>query len=877
MVIREAVASESRPAATEAKAMFSWIRPISRGWRICSAENLIVAAAFLLAATPATSPSHAQAPATPIRIDASRPAQEPDLAQYDEGSATAPNGDTLGLNSRYLMRNGKPWLPVMGEIHFSRVPRERWEEEILKMKAAGVDIVSTYVFWIHHEEVEGHFDWNGQRDLRAFAQLCARHGMMLQVRIGPWDHGEVRNGGLPDWVLKQGPTRVNDPIYLASVHIWYAQIAAQLKGLLWKDGGPVIGVQLENEYSKRGPGAGEAHILELKRIAVACGFDVPFYIVTGWDNASVPPRAVLPVYGGYPDAPWDSSITKLPPDEVYAFRSQSRVTAGAAEDSTRLAPDTKTPTAEQLPFLTAELGGGIEDTYHRRPVIAPDDIAATVPVMLGSGVNLYGTYMFQGGTNPDGALSTLQESQDTGYPNDLPIKSYDFQAPLGEFGEERAALRKLKVFQYFLNDFGAELAPMTVSVPEMQPRNPADFSVARASVRSSGNYGFIFCNNYVRGYVMPARPAAQFLIRLPHGELAVPRHPIDLPSGAYFIWPFNFNADGITLRYSTAQLFARVADSGINTLYFEAVRGIPVEFAFDATTVRTLKASSGETLRDSGTMIVSGFQPGVESSIDALSAQGNQVRIVVLTAHEAENAWKVRLGGSDHLLITDQDLVADRDAQPGQIWLRSRGAPRFAFTLTPPIASPLKANLPLALSSTTSGTSSFSAEAPSWSVPLEYHQIQTAGTAPPVKLGPAFDWRPNRVAQAPGPGDLPQAAEWEITVPEGSLTGLSELFLQIDYQGDVARLTANHRLLDDDFYNGKPWLVGIRRFLAPQGPSTFELSILPLREDAPVYFELGELAHFGSSGQIDKVDDIRLIPEYQLEITPGESLGRKTD
>ena len=111
-----------------------------------------------------------------------------------------------------------------------------------------------------------------------------------------------------------------------------------------------------------------------------------------------------------------------------------------------------------MPYLTAEIGGGIEDTYHRRPVIAPDDIAAMVPVMLGSGVNLYGTYMFQGGENPDGIRTTLEESQATGYPNDLPIKSYDFQAPLGEFGEERTSLRRLKVFQYFLNDFGAELS-----------------------------------------------------------------------------------------------------------------------------------------------------------------------------------------------------------------------------------------------------------------------------------------------------------------------------------------------------------------------------------------------------------------------------------
>lgn len=477
----------------------------------------------------AVAPSRAHA-RTVIRIDASRDYAPPQPAAYDEGSYTSPSGHVLGLNSRYLTLDDRPWLPVMGEFHYSRYPRALWEEELLKMKAAGVNIVSTYVIWIHHEEIRGQFDWSGQRDLRAFAQLCAKHGLYLLPRIGPWDHAEVRNGGLPDWVLKQGPTRVNDPAYLASVREWYGQIGVQLKGLLFKDGGPVIGIQLENEYSKRGPGAGEAHILELKKIAISSGLDVPLYLVTGWDDAVVPPRAVIPVYGGYPTAPWDRSINKLPPAEIYAFRFRSRVAADAGSSP---GPDLG------LPFLTAEIGGGNQVTYHRRPVIHSDDVAAIFPVMLGSGVNLYGTYMFQGGENPDGKHSTLQESQITGYPNDLPIKSYDFQAPLGEFGEERASFRELKVFQYFVNDFGSELAPMIVHAPDRLPRNPADLSVPRASVRSKGQTGFIFFNNYIRGYRMPARPATQFIVRLPHGNLILPRRPVDIPSGAYFIWPFN--------------------------------------------------------------------------------------------------------------------------------------------------------------------------------------------------------------------------------------------------------------------------------------------------------------------------------------------------
>ena len=809
---------------------------------------------------------------TPIRIDASAPFSEPGPADFQEGTGTSPTGGTLGLNSRYLTRDGKPWLPVMGEFHFSRYPRAEWEQELLKMKAAGVNVVATYVIWIHHEEVKGEFDWTGQRDLRAFAELCAKHGMLLVARIGPWDHAEVRNGGLPDWVVKQGPTRENDPVYLASVRDWYGQVSEQLKGLLWKDGGPVIGIQLENEYSKRGPGAGEAHILELKKIALENGLDVPLYFVTGWDNAVVPRGAVLPIYGGgYPDAPWDGSIRKLPPAEVYAFRFHSRVAANANAGGNEAWSPQKTA-REDVPYLTAEIGGGIEDTYHRRPVIAADDIGAMFPVMLGSGVNLYGTYMFQGGENPDGRLSTLQESQKTGYPNDLPIKSYDFQAPLGEFGQERASLRKLKVFQYFVNDFGADLAPMMVHAPDDAPKSPADLTTPRASVRSKGDAGFIFFNNYVRNYAMPARPATQFLIRLPnaddaHGEtLAVPRHPVDIPSGAYFIWPFNLRVGGLTLRYSTAQVFTRLEENDGTTLYFEAIPGIPVEFAFDGKSVRSLHASSGTKTMKAGVVYLSDVKAGLASSIEAISNSGETVHLVVLTAKQAEDAWKIQSGNQHHLLITAQDFFADADTTQSRVWLESTGSPDFAFAVMPPLASAPHADLHLNQAQATAQFERFTAEAAPRYVKLDIRQTQTAGAAPPVKIGPAPSWRKTGVAEAPDEEDLREAATWSITIPAGSMDGLSELFLDIHYEGDLSRLYEGHRLLDDNFFNGRTWTIGMRRFLDARGGGSFELSILPLRKDAPVYFELPRALAFSSAGQIDQLDSAKVVPEYQLGI-----------
>jgi beta-galactosidase len=834
--------------------------PVSRVARI------FVPAALLLVPVSAAAPVRAQAASTVIRVDARQPWHVPDPADYNLEFATAPNGDTLGLNARTLTLNGKPWLPVAGEFHFSRFPRAQWEDELLKMKASGVNVVTAYVIWIHHEEIEGHFDWQEQRDLRTFAQLCAKHGLYMVARIGPWDHAEVRNGGLPDWVMKQGPTRVNDPVYLASVRQWFGQVGAQLNGLLWKDGGPVIGIQLENEYAKRGTGAGEEHILTLKQIAVSSGLEVPLYVVTGWDNAVIPPHAVIPVYGGgYPDEPWDSSIVKLQPAQVYAFRFRSRVNS---DTKAAIAGDPNSSVTDQgsLPYLTIEIGGGIEDTYHRRPVIAADDIGAQVPVMLGSGVNLYGTYMFQGGENPDGALTTLQESQETGYPNDLPIKSYDFQAPLGEFGEERASLRKLKVFNYFMNDFGADLAPMQVHAPELTPSDPADFSIPRASVRSHGDSGFIFFNNYVRGYAMPARPAAQFELALPSGTVKVPRNPIDLPSGSYFIWPFNLQLSGVTLRYGTAQLFTRVENAGVPTFYFEAQPSIPVEFALDAATVKSVTTSSGQVTREQNAIYVSGVAPGLDASIDVLSTDGRHIHLAVLTQQQAEDAWKVRVGSAEHLLITRADFSADPDAPLGPIWLRSLTSSQIAFMLVPAPATPLKASLPLTASDSTSNSANFSAETAAWTDPFECLQTEAAGIAPPVKTGPALDWRPHGVAQAPDAGPLTNAAHWSITVPAGSMSGLSDLYLRIKYTGDVARLYSGSRLLDDNFYDGKPWAIGLKRFLSPQGPSTFELSILPLRKDAPVYLETATPPEFAPNGQAISLEGVTLVPEYQLEI-----------
>lgn len=200
-------------------------------------DSVVVLVRLTLMLLPLFSPALAQSQgANVVVIDASKPVTTRLSPSLQMGGKSPAGHEIAVANNQYLTLDGQPWLPVMGEFHFSRYPEKYWEEELLKTKVGGVQIVATYIFWIHHEEVEGQFDWSGQRNLRDFIQLCAKHGLYVFIRIGPFAHGEVRNGGLPDWVLAKGVTRRNDPQYLAYVRRYFGQIGMQAKGFCGRMG-----------------------------------------------------------------------------------------------------------------------------------------------------------------------------------------------------------------------------------------------------------------------------------------------------------------------------------------------------------------------------------------------------------------------------------------------------------------------------------------------------------------------------------------------------------------------------------------------------------------------------------------------------------------
>ena len=786
-----------------------------------------------------------QAPVAPIVIQARAAAAPPQPLSFSAGGRS-PDGHVLSVNSRYLLRDGEPWFPVMGEFHYSRYPESQWEKEILKMKAGGIQIVSTYIFWIHHEEIEGQFDWAGQRNLRRFVELCGRHGMYVWIRVGPWDHGEARNGGLPDWLIQKTATRESNPVYLDHVRHFYSEISKQVQGLFWKDGGPIIGVQLENEYSARGPGKGAEHILQLRQVAREEGLDAPFYTITGWDNAAIPSRDVLPLFGGYADGFWWRTLQDLPPTPNYFF-TRIRCEENVGDDLQSKRPEIDAMDAG-YPYLTAEMGGGMAVAYHRRPLLSADDTAAMEVVKLGSGVVLYGYYMFHGGTNPEGKKTTLQESQATGYPNDLPVKSYDFQAPLGEFGQMHPSYRVLKTLHLFLNDFGSSLAPMASYFPEHMPESKQDIRTPRVAARLENDHGFVFVNNHERAHHLPERKNFQVELQLRSGVLAVPRKPINIPSDAYPIWPVNLDIGGVLLRYSTAQLLCKLNDP--QTFVFFAWPGISPEFAFEEKDGASIESLNGQVRREGGIAYVEQIEPGTQVALRVHSHSGVNVNILVLSRKQAFNTWKTTLAGRERLILSPADLYFDRD----RIHVWAQDAAQLKVEFLPPLGT---APSGLTRDDDDGVFQVYSAKMQETSSVAKVQKVRD-GADPAMKMG-------KEVALAPEDAAFDAAASWTIAVPRPEPATASGVFLRITYEGDVARLYADGKLVTDNFYDGAPWLIGLDR-IPSQHWDKLELRILPLSKHAPIYLPDKAWPVFPAGGQVVRLKDVQVVPQYEVVV-----------
>jgi len=766
---------------------------------------------------------------------------------FKTGDNHSPDGHVLSVDSRSMRLDGQPWFPVMGEFHYARCPQNEWRGELLKLKAGGVDIVSTYVFWIHHEEIEGQFDWSDRRDLRKFVQTCNEVGLKVLVRCGPWCHGEVRNGGFPDWVVahKDWKLRSTDTNFLAAVRVLYGQITTQLNGLLWKDGGPVIGIQVDNEF-----GGSPDYLMALKQIAIDAGLDVPLYTKTGWPAMKTPVLLgeLVPFFGAYADGFWDRTLTPMNGSswENFIFKIV-RTDTGIGNDTLGDRKSGDAAGTEKYPYLTCEIGGGMAASYHRRMNLDPRDVEAVALTQLGGGATLLGYYMFHGGQNPDGKLTTLQESQATGYPNDLPVKNYDFGAPIGEYGQLNPQYDWLRQLHLFLHDYGSMLAGMPTTLPDLRPTNKTDLTTLRWTVRSDGHRGFLFVNNYQRLQPMPPKKAVQFKLNLPDGEFVFPSEPVTIPADEFFIWPFNLDLGGVKLVYATAQPVCRIDDGNVRTVFFAKTPGVKAEFVFAAG-----QDGGGSKLWRKK------VSPGRKVACTLNTPAGGQIQIVLLNEADSLALWKGSWAGRERIFLAHDGLMFDRDAL--QLTWDHAGNPAVEIFPGPEKVASGKVEI----SSKADGIFRCYHPLPAKTIAMnaEAKLVRPAGAPRKIPLSTGK----SHIAVAPTDDDFTHAAVWQIQLPANLDLSLDPL-LRIHYVGDVARMTLNGRLIDDNFYNGNVFDVGLKRFAPEILSGDLRLAILPLRQDAPIYLADQAKPDFGKSQSVAALGNVEILNRHCAEFT----------
>ena len=764
--------------------------------------------------------------------------------------------DAFSYTAESLTRNGRPWFPVMGEMHFSRVAPEMWEPDLIRMKSGGVEIVSTYLFWLHHEEIKGREDWTGCRDLRQFLTLVKKHGLYCFLRVGPWAHGEARNGGLPDWLVRESEAegfrlRSNDPGYLRYADRWIEAIGEQAAEFTAAKGGPVIGVQIENEYGHAGGLSGpeaEAHMEHLLQAVKRSGLEVPYYTATGWGGAVT--HGLMPVMGGYCDAPWDSRLTKIETSTNFLFRVERDDHAIAADwtegtEKNAGVPDetANEPAAGhigagkgQFPYLTAELGGGIMPTRHRRPIASGRDAGCMSLVKIGSGASLLGYYMYCGGTNPPEKATTLQESKATGYPNDLPVLSYDFQAPIGECGQLRDGFREIRLLASFAKDFGEDLCRMPFAPQPGNPSDPEDAEELRTAARfvqePGGAQGYLFISNYARlqerrnisGYVPTVTDAdGREIVRFPQS--------VTIPKDAYFVFPFGMPFGKAVIRSATA---------------------VPLMI-----------------LQSAKTMVFYSV-PGIEPEFD-IAGDADGWRILVLTRDEALRAAKVSREGTDYLVIAaDGDILTDETVS---LEIRVRDAVRPRIMVYPEFSEGVLAPDWTACGRTDKGT--------------VYEYSRTLRNTAVCEAKAITRTAAAKVRHV----ETSEAAQgFRVTCTRTGSPDAADIILSVLFDGDIAEMHTDsarpgapvtYGMLSDSFSlgTGMPWEICVPRGEdagdpasgkiddpAGSGPEVFTAEILiePLSADTPVYME--ERPVFDGDGTACRIREIHADIVFRIPV-----------
>lgn len=299
-----------------------------------------------------------------------------------------------------FLLNGEPFVVKAAELHYPRIPREYWEHRIQMCKALGMNTICLYVFWNAHEETPDNFDFGGNKDLAEFIRLCAKNDMKVILRPGPYVCAEWEMGGLPWWLLKKKDIRLRerDAYFIERVDKFQKAVAGQVKGLTVADGGPIIMVQVENEYGSYG--IDKPYVAEIRdMLRKNFGDDVTLF-----------------------QCDWSSNFTNNGLDDLIwtmNFGTGANIDQQFAELK-RLRPDS--------PLMCSEFWSGWFDKWGGNHETRPAaDMVAGIDEMLSKGIS-FSLYMTHGGTN----WGHWAGANSPGFAPD--VTSYDYDAPISESG-----------------------------------------------------------------------------------------------------------------------------------------------------------------------------------------------------------------------------------------------------------------------------------------------------------------------------------------------------------------------------------------------------------------------------------------------------------
>lgn len=322
------------------------------------------------------------------------------LALAPSQAEAAKAGGTFTAGKGTFMLNGKPFVVKAAELHYPRIPRQYWEHRIEMCKALGMNTVCLYVFWNIHEQQEGVFDFTGNNDVAAFCRLAQKHGMYVIVRPGPYVCAEWEMGGLPWWLLKKKDIKLreSDPYFIERVKIFENEVGKQLAPLTIQNGGPIIMVQVENEYGSYG--IDKQYVSQIRDIVKASGFDKVALFQCDWASNFT--------NNALDDLTWTMNFgTGANIDEQFKRLGELR-------------PD--------APKMCSEFWSGWFDKWGARHETRPaKDMVEGIDEMLSKGIS-FSLYMTHGGTS----FGHWAGANSPGFAPD--VTSYDYDAPINEYG-----------------------------------------------------------------------------------------------------------------------------------------------------------------------------------------------------------------------------------------------------------------------------------------------------------------------------------------------------------------------------------------------------------------------------------------------------------